>query len=152
MDITESKDMHSESSHGTIVKVDLNKEVAKDLYNWCDTNGISCIQPDKMHCTLLYSKIPVKKLMQLNGLNIKPSAKILNWKMLGRALVLELDCPVFHVVHSFCKKHGGIHEYDEYIPHLTVNYSWDKPLPKQIPKINLQFSNIKIEQIDPNFG
>ena len=142
-----------ESAHknGTFVDVALSADSANHIYDWCFANNIHCISPKKMHVTLLHSKQPVPKLAQIDGYELNMPARITQWQKLGDCLVLMLDAKSAHAVHNFCRKHGGTHDYPEYIPHVTVNYEWDTVLPEEYPSFPIKLSKIRVNELDLNW-
>lgn len=147
VDLTESID----HKNGTFVDTDLSQESCMNLYNWCIAHNLNCIQPDKLHVTLLYSRKPVPKLQNLNNYILNKSAKIVEWKKLKNALVLMLDFPEAHVIHKFCKKHGGTHDYNEYVPHITIDYDYNKDIPLELPDFSVNFKNIRVNGLVLNW-
>jgi hypothetical protein len=65
--------------HGTIAMLKPRKTDAEKIYNWCINNDISCINKDKLHCTVLYSKAPVEHLSKFNNKKINVKSKINQW-------------------------------------------------------------------------
>jgi hypothetical protein len=153
VELTESEKDNLGHDHGTIARTDLNPISAQILYKWCTDRNIECIRPENLHCTLLYSSQPVPHLSELHGYEIETDATITEWAILGSsALVLMLDCPVAKKAHEFMLSRGGTHDYKEFLPHLTINYNWNKPLPTELPNMRLKFNTIHVMGIDPNYS
>lgn len=140
-------------THGTIAMLKPTVECASTLYKWCKSNNIPCIDPEKLHCTVLFSKKPVEHLVKHNNKKIIVPAKILEWKKLGPALTLELDAPLAYKIHKYMRKQGGSHDYPEYIAHTSVSYDWpQQDLPAVTPDFPLVFDQLHVKPIDPNFA
>lgn len=140
--------------NGTFGMLKLSDESANELKNWCDKHNIDCIDPDDLHCTVLYSKKPVPELSKLNDKEVDVLGKIKGWEKLGDALVLELDAPKAAKIHDFMINHGGTSDYPEYIAHTSVMYDVpdDIELPKSLPNFDLIFDKLEIKPIDPDFS
>lgn len=139
--------------HGTIAMIKPCKDHANMLYEWCRDNNIPCIDKDKLHCTILFSKNPVVHLAKHNNKQLIIESKILGWKKLGEALTLELEAPKAHKLHQYMMNHGGSHDYPEYIAHTSVCYNWpQQEVPTVAPDFPLTFDRLHVHGIDPNFG
>jgi hypothetical protein len=150
VDLSEStnSNMHK---NGTYADAGLSMESAQKLHKWCLDNGIPCIDFNKLHVTLLFSRAPVPQIAQLNQYKIHKPAKIIKWEQLGESLALMIDSPVAHKIHNFCIKHGGTHDYDEYIPHITISYNWNKPLPTNLPTFPVVLDEIRVNELDTDW-
>ena len=139
--------------HGTIVKLVMNAECADKLINWCKSQNIPCIDKQDLHITILYSKTPVPHLESMHGNNVRVIGKPTDWKVMGdSALTLLLDCPISSQFHNSLKKQGGSHKFNNYIPHATVWYKWDKEFtPNNIPDFLLVFDKIVVSPVDPDW-
>jgi len=138
---------------GTIAMLKLYKDDADKLHNWCNKHQIQCIDKDKLHCTVLYSKQPVEHLVKYNNKLLNVNADIIGWKKLGNALTLELNCPRANKIHKYMIDQGGTHDFPNYIAHISVSYNWTKDeLPDLIPTININFDKLKVDAIDTNFS
>lgn len=138
--------------HGTIAMLKLTKASRNKLYQWCKKKKIPCIDPEELHCTVLYSKNPVPYLEEFNKKKIKISAKVAKWAKLGTALTLKIENNKIDNLHNLMINAGGTHEYPEFIPHVTISYNWDiSKLPKNLYKKRLNFNLILIKQIDPDY-
>jgi hypothetical protein len=151
--INEFMDGTSEHLYGTIATLKLQDNCARKLKKWCDKHNIQCLDPQDLHCTVLYSKKPVPKFMKINDKALDISAKIVGWKKLGNALVLDLNCPKATKLHDWMIKNGGTHDYPDFIAHVSVAYGYDSDqLPKVKPDMTIDFNKLKIKPIDPDWG
>lgn len=150
VDLAESSNSNLHKN-GTFVDTVLNLESAQKINKWCMENQIECIDPSKLHVTLLFSRAPVPQLVKLHEYELQKPAKITEWKKLGDALVLMIDSPACHTIHNFCKRHGGTHDYDAYIPHITIDYNWTKSLPKILPNFPVILESIRVNELDLNW-
>jgi hypothetical protein len=147
-----------EESHqhpaGTIITLSMNPSHATQLKEWCDKQGIPCMDPDGLHLTVLYSKAPVPHLMTINGNLVSVPANVQGWLKLGdKALCLSLNCDLAHRFHDHLKQKGGTHDFPEFIPHSSVNYNWQErtDLPQVLPDFPLLFDRVNVKPIDPNW-
>lgn len=138
--------------NGTIALLYPTEECAENVKEWCISNNLPCLDIEELHCTVLYSKVPVEKLTKLNNSTLDIPAKIKGWKILGEtALVLELYCPKAEKLHNWMIKQGGTHDYPEFISHMTISYDWDKELPDIFPNFLIEFNKLTIDAIDPDY-
>jgi len=143
----------SHHPHGTIAMLKPCGTDAEKLYKWCINNNISCIDKDKLHCTVLYSKAPVEHLTKFNNKNFIVKSKINQWEKLGDALTLKLSAPTAEKIHSYMRSQGGTHDFPEYIAHISVCYKWtDNKLPDILPDFPIIFDKLQVTPIDPNFS
>lgn len=136
--------------HGTISLLRMGKSSADSIGEWCRQRGISCINEEDLHCTVLFSRNPVEHLSELNDTPIKVKARIKSWKKLGSALTLELESPLACKLHEWMRSEGGSHDYPEYIAHTTISYEWPQDeLPDECPKMVLEFDRLVVKPINP---
>lgn len=141
-------------SKGTIVKLRLQNECAQQLYEWCQQQGISCLDPHEFHMTLVFSTTPAPQLSHLHATHTRIPAQIKGWKILGEhALVLDLHSPASERLHKKLLECGATHSYPDFIPHTSVVYGWAHPhMPREIPSLELVFEMVEVEPLDPNWG
>ena len=139
--------------HGTVVMVKMHPESAQRLREWCQAYRVPAIDPEHMHCTVLYSRDSVPHLVSMHTNQVRMPAEIQGWKKLGdSALTLLLDCPLSHQFHNQLRKQGGSHDFPEYLSHASVNYDWHTDdVPSACPDFPLEFNRIVVLPIDPDF-
>jgi hypothetical protein len=145
--LQEDDDQHP---HGTLVKVMMDKASAKKLYEWCKQHNIECMEPSYLHSTLIYSLKPAPQLVALHNTQTHMVARIKGWAMLGdNVLTLKLDCPIMNQMHEKFKQQGATHTYPNFIPHTTVMWNWNKPIPAEFPDMQLVYDKLKVTAIKP---
>jgi hypothetical protein len=74
------------------------------------------------------------------------------YKILGvdtKVLVLELYCPNAKALHNlFVEKYGATHDYDEYIPHITIANDFEGDLPLDLPDFEIIFTDRTVEELE----
>ena len=89
------------------------------------------------------------------------TAKFKEWKIFdtaigttGKCLVMALESEELHEHHNMLrKKYGASYDFPEYIPHMTVSYSYDSDkVPDLQPDIELVFDKYTFKGINPDFG
>jgi hypothetical protein len=79
------------------------------------------------------------------------SAIPVGFRVLGeetKVLVVELYCPNATRLHDlFMDKYGATHDYDGYIPHITVAKNFTGPVPNEIPELEIKFSDKAVEEL-----
>lgn len=139
--------------HGTIVMLSPTRESALKLARWCLLHNIKCMRPEDLHVTVLYSRVPMPKLLSMHGNQIKLRAKIKGWRLLGtNALTLELDSPTLSSFHKHLRSLGGSHDFEQYLPHISVVYGYEGEIPHMVPEFELAFDGIDVGAIDPNYA
>ena len=144
-----------EHAAGTIVVLSMSPKNARELKEWCEGQGVPCMNTDDLHMTVLYSQKPAPHLMSMHGNTVVVPAQIKGWTKLGdKALCLDLDCELAHKFHHHLKSKGGTHDFPDFIPHSSVNYDWLErtDLPKVLPNFPLLFDQIHVKPIDPRYG
>lgn len=144
-----------EHAAGTIVVLSMSPKNARELKEWCESQGVPCMNTDDLHMTVLYSQKPVPHLMSMHGNTVVVPAQIKGWTKMGdKALCLDLDCDLAHKFHHHLKSKGGTHDFPNFIPHSSVNYNWFErtDLPKVLPNFPLLFDQIHVKPIDPRYG
>ena len=120
--------MEVEKEHkGTYVGVRFTKATEKAINKFIQDNNIPA--PDSiddnggLHVTLIFSR-KVLEDFEPNK-NFKTNAKVKGYKKLGKdknCLVMELDAPAMVKRHKQIRKeHGATHDWDSYIPHITLS-------------------------------
>ncbi|HEY6436618.1 MAG TPA: hypothetical protein VIY47_08510 [Ignavibacteriaceae bacterium] len=137
---------------GTYACLIPSTESKEEILKFCVDQGIeNLVNSDDYHCTLIYSKKPCLDVAKEDfGLPCKGLA--IGFKILGvekKVLVLELYCPDAIRLHElFMEKHGATHDYDEYIPHITIAEEFEGELPTDIPEFEIEFNGQKIEELN----
>ena len=134
-------------SNGTYAAFYMEPECAQKLYHWCKSHGVQCQAPSELHCTVMFSRKPVNGALQFNNLPIQTQAVVKGWKQLGNALTLELDFPVARRIFEGFIRIGASYDYDEYIPHTTVNLEYEGELPDVIPDFILHYDHVVVEEL-----
>lgn len=139
--------------HGTIAMLKPCAEDAEKLHKWCIDNDIPCIDTDKLHCTVLFSKEPVEHLVKHNNQTVTVKSTIKKWKKLGNALTLVLDAPIALKIHRYMRNQGGTHDFPSFIAHISVCYDCtDDKLPDVVPEFPITFDKLEVKPIDPDFA
>lgn len=149
------EEMHQDDhSKGTIVKLRLANECAQQLYEWCQDQGIDCLDPHEFHMTLVFSTTPAPQLANLHATVTHVPAQVLGWKILGEhALVLDLQSPHAERMHEKLLECGACHNFPNFMPHTSVIYGWNYPhIPSQIPNMELIFESVEVEPVDPQWS
>jgi hypothetical protein len=103
---------------------------------WMDDNDIpNPLHPDKFHSTLIYSRKPIvdaeklnfdqDELTKLQWIFYPDSLALLDSSSESHdksVLVMKLKAPELVDYHNFLIKSGATHDFDDYIPHITLSY------------------------------
>lgn len=115
----------SETSGGTFIGIKLHDQSNKQLEEWCNENHINCDPP--FHVTLIldknqkFSYAPVKY-----NPPIILNQKTYKFDIFDNGLVLTFDSDKLSKKHLMLRDKYNIEwDYDEYKPHITLDYEWD---------------------------
>ena len=137
------------------------------LAAWAEEVGIpNLVDPNKFHTTLIYSRKPIKNVERFN-LN-KNELSTLMWIFQPsclalmdssaesrdhRVLVMKLDAPELVKFHEALIKDGATHDFDDYVPHITLSYDvpQDFNLNIEMPPISFLPNEVYFEPLDLNW-
>lgn len=114
------------------VRRDLRPASAKALIAWAKANGFtSTLEQSDMHVTVLYSKQPVDPMKMGETWGSEPDGGLIvkagGPRALERfgegAVVLQFASWSLVSRHDDMVRAGASHDYDEYLPHVTITYS-----------------------------
>ncbi len=114
------------------VRRDLKPASAKALIAWAKSNGFTTtLEASDMHVTILYSRNPVDPMKMGEtwgneddgGLTIKPGGPRALEKFGEGAVVLQFASWSLTSRHADMVRAGASHDYEEYLPHVTITYS-----------------------------
>lgn len=125
-----------------------------NLRNLCKRLGLDAIS-DEFHTTVLYSTENVDRLLAYKpSLSFPLVADVVGYEVFGdekNCLVLKLDHPDLHNVFNELKSLGASYDYDSYIPHLTLTYSFKGEIPSKLPKFKVKLAGYKSELSSDDF-
>jgi hypothetical protein len=142
-----------EIAQGTYASLLLDPECAAQLYAFAQENGLpDLVEADDYHCTVIYSHQPCPDVAQ-EDFNLPCKGTPKGYKLLGTdnmVLVLELECSnAVHLHELFMQQYGATHDYDSYIPHVTLTRSYNGTiLPTELPPFDIVFTGNTVEAID----
>jgi hypothetical protein len=76
--MTENTISIKEHTHGTIALLGLSKNSAQHLKEWCSANNLPCLDEQELHCTVLFSRNPVRQFEKLHG------ARFMDLQLVGK--------------------------------------------------------------------
>jgi hypothetical protein len=136
---------------GTYSSLLLDEESSEELFAYCAKLNIpNLVEPDEYHCTLIYSKKDCPEVAK-EDFDLPCGAIPIGFRILGvetKVLVLELYCPNATRLHElFMEKYGATHDYNEYIPHITVATNFEGEVPTDVPELEIEFTGRTIEEL-----
>lgn len=143
---------------GTYVSAHLGTNDKEDLFKWVKENKIpNPTEPMDYHATISYSRKGVPDVVH-HDFKLPMVAKIVGWHVFptqtgGKCLVAALESKDLTNAHnSVIDEHGATHSFPEYHPHITVSYDYNSDVaPKTFPNMQVKFTKVKIEPLDPEF-
>lgn len=138
---------------GTYASLKLKESSKKRLMKWLNDHKVkNIVDEEDFHCTVVYSRKAIPELAD-KKVKLPVSATIAGWKILGKdCLVLLINSAKIEKLHEDAMEMGATHDYDEYIPHVTVATEYDKDLPEEIPPFKLFFDDCVVEELDLDFS
>ena len=126
--------MKNKQPDGTYAAVHFDEHTIDKLQRYVKDNKIpNGVAPNKMHCTLLYSRKHLPNYKPLGNLDEVlegtpsvlekwPSQPDSNGKV-SMCLVMKFDCDKLVERHkNLMKEHDAKFDFDEYTPHVTLSY------------------------------
>jgi len=122
------------------------------------------LPPKEYHATVVYSRLsPVKNFKVKGNFKNPVEGVITGFKIFEseggkRCLVATIDCEYLKSRHKLARKLGASHDYDQYIPHITLSYDvGDSLTASDLEKLTKKYKGTKIqlaseyeEPLDPN--
>jgi hypothetical protein len=160
---TLKKYLGEERRVGTYVEARYTAITRALLSQYSHEQGIPLpIESEQLHTTILYSRAP---LPNIHGI-IEENP---GWKLTPKefrifeaniepgegALVLLLEAPKLIEMHANLRAAGGTHDYDDYVPHVTLTYRWpeDKDIKQlPIPTFQLEVELVRGVELDLDWG
>jgi len=156
-----------ERRKGTYAAVKYDTVTCMILGEWCKSIGIIMIDPSKLHSTLIYSRveIPVENQHNLDEAELRSRG----WKFepshfelmptssdpdaKKEVLVLVLKAPELVELHDELCQNGATHDFDDYIPHVTLSYKVSEHFNVDLipPQMYFVPNQIYFEQLDLNW-
>lgn len=145
------KSFENTHSNGTYVALLPSADTRQSLLSFCASLDIDdLVESDDYHCTLIYSKVGCPDISK-EDFGLPVEAIMSGFKILGTdtpVLVIELFCPGAKRLHDkFRKEHSAHHDYDQYVPHITVAKNFTGPLPELIFEDTILFTGCTIEEL-----
>jgi hypothetical protein len=138
---------------GTFGCLKLHNDQALEIYEWCQSKGIDCQEPDELHCTVMFSERPCPELMKFHRMPFQIPARVTGYRLMGPALAITLDSSGAHEVHNRIMQHSNAtYPWPSYIPHMSLNYNEPTDVPEQLPMKNLMFTELHVRPLDANFA
>lgn len=117
------------SPMGTYSGMRPSLQTNENISKFIEMNNIpNAVPSEKLHTTLLFSRIPCPEYVPLGKISpaivAKPAAlEVWDTKNSKRALVLKLESPELTARHkALMAAHNASYDYAEYKPHITLSY------------------------------
>lgn len=134
-------------SNGTYAAVRFDKESINIVEAFMNDNNIpNPLGPDKIHCTIIYSRKYIEDYPTLGAIDPPWIAKPKEFKIFtsqegNNCLVLTLSCDKLIERHDYImENYDATYDFDEYNPHITLSYNCGD--------VELDQFNSKLDQID----
>lgn len=114
---------------GTYMAYDVSFSTAKQIRNFTTDFDIpNPVDPEDMHCTVIYSRNNLPDLQEKGHLSASilaydPQLELWPTQDGAKALVARLECDMLKDRHAeIMNDYNATFDYDEYIPHVTLSY------------------------------
>lgn len=147
----ESTDPHTDGTYSSAL---VSEESKNEIVKWCEDHNIELNTEDKIHCTIIYSEKPVPSLMQYNDIEIDITATVDSWDIFGDdkdCLVLKIKSSDLNKWNKLMMGAGATSDYDEYLPHLTINSSYSGEIPDILPEFTVSFDSIEVTPLETDY-
>ena len=141
------EDLLEKQQPGTYAGVKFSGETKDMLSSYMKDNNIpNSLSPDKLHCTLLYSKKPCpdyKPQGKIDPPYRGTPGKFHIWESQpdddgkkSNCLVMEFECLELTKRHEYLmKEHNATYDYDDYKSHITMSYDVGDLKINKLPKL-----------------
>lgn len=145
------------SKKGVFIELKFDEETIKNVNQYLISNKIpNPVNLDELHLTLLYSRKGVQDYLptnELKGESLYPkSLHIWPTQDGTNCLVCEVwNTKVSRYHNNLIKYHKASHDYQYYIPHITLSYNFDGNLDSlSLPNFNFKvvYENMKSLDLD----
>lgn len=94
-----------------------------ELAEHFNKSGLNVIQPNHLHCTILYSEKSFQHVIDESIIEVKPEELEMRLSTLGdNCIVLKLNNQELTKRHLKALEEGGVHGYTTYQAHITLRY------------------------------
>lgn len=151
-----------EKSNELYIGMTVNKESTEKLYLFCEQNGIKInlnvndVELD-FHVSLLSSDTVLDDEITINKMSVNVEA--VKWEILERknentqCLVLKVRANALNFLHNHIKdKYNLTHSFENFLPHITVDYNFKGKKPEVIPNFKIQLSKMYVKQSFSSFN
>lgn len=144
--------------HGTYAEITLDPQSKNYISSLMESLELeNPIDPDDLHTTVVYSKNPCPDAARLHKLPTPFVGRITEFKIWptqtgSNCLVAIVECDMVTKLHQhFRQKYKASHDYDQYIPHITLSYNCKNSY--QLPQGNHQvrYRDLNVRPLDPDW-
>lgn len=145
-----------ENNNGVYIGMFVNKESSDKLKDFCEQNNINInLQVEDtnldFHLSLLSSMNHSDDEITINKMSVK--VKAVKWEILDRkneeskCLVLKVKASALDFLHNHIKnKYKLCHNFDDFLPHITIDYNFQGDKPNTIPDFHIQLNEMYVKQ------
>lgn len=139
----------------------VSEESKHKIIELCESIGIEPTNQEDLHCTIMYSRENVDKLISFSEDDFDLPVEGVGSKLLvlGKdtfSVVIALESSKIIQMHNELIEEGASYDYPEFIPHVSVAYYEDPSLipelPSEIESIDIVFDRVEIMESDNNYN
>lgn len=147
---------------GTYAAVTFSQATVDDILRYIKTNNIpNAISPEKMHCTVLYSRKYCPDYVPMGTIDppwVGTPTGLEVWESRGknrdedpsRCLVMKFTCDELTKRHNqLMKEHNATYDFPEYKTHITLSYNIGDMDIANLPSVN---DTIPVVEIVEEYG
>lgn len=145
-----------EHSKGTYVNVKISDLDKNKLYDWVVGRGINePLDKNEYHTTVIYSRTPCPDAANYEY-GIPITGNITGWKIfdagIGRCLVAFVQSEQLQKINADLQRdYGATSDFPEYLPHITVSYSYIGEIPDDYPAMRITYDQVEVKGLNPDW-
>lgn len=153
--------LKDEHKNGTYSAVNPNKDTVENVAKFMIEHEIkNPVDPKDLHVTTAYSRKPIPEARNCYP-KLPMKAKFKKWEVFntvigttGKCLVAALESDELQAFFQKLRKdYGAEYDYPEYIPHMTLTYSFEgNKVPEAEPEFDFIFDGYTFKGIDTNWS
>lgn len=125
-------------------------ELSKFVHDNIPDTSEEIVSPEEYHCTVIYSKKPLKNFDKSyldRALPLQATAN--RWTLFNTCLVLEIESNnLTRLNRTITRVYGATSDYPTYRPHITVDQNYKGKLPSKLPGFNITFAGSDIKSLE----
>jgi len=142
--------LEADHSSGTYAALVPDAASQLKLDELCKRLGIET--PDYLHCTVVYSDVPVPVIEEINpDLPITSQTKgfdIFDTKEGKKCLVIRISSEDIYELHKQTRVLGANYHFPEYKPHVSLSMDYQETTIPKLPQMTITFDKFEVRGLE----